>query len=422
MTVGIGAGGIMGLALEALAPPVQTTPATSGSGGTLLAGTYRAYITAINANGETTVSNEMSQVTTGTTSTINWNWSAVTGATGYKIYRTAINGASGTELLLATVGAVTTYLDTAPGSPSGAFPTVNTAFSPGTYTAPTKFFPFNSESLVSTQETVWRRPIRQSADIIGAVPGNFHVEGDLEMEALEDVVIYFLMASRTACIKSGTPPNYVYTFTPTAAALPVRTLSLTVVRNGIVFGFTGCVVGSFTFGVSDGLMTFNMSMVGRDEAVQAVPTPTWPSTTPVGAGQYIIEIPTASVVTDTDTFEFQVEDNAEPQFRLKNTTRGAEFIKFGERNSTMTMERDFESRTDFDAFKALTSQSITITGTKGTNNQIVLNAPVAIKDTYEVGLSSQGDLVRASIAYQNVIDGTGKSWQVVVKTQENMAV
>jgi len=86
----------------------------------------------------------------------------------------------------------------------------------------------------------------------------------------------------------------------------------------------------------------------------------------------------------------------------------------------MTFERDFQDRTDFDAFKAVTAQTITITATKGANNSISILAPVAIKDTYEVGLSSEGDLVRASIAYQNVIDGTGKSWQIVIKTQEDI--
>jgi hypothetical protein len=289
----------------------------------------------------------------------------------------------------------------------------------GTYVAPTKFFPFNTESLTSTQATTWRRPIRQSVDVLGAVPGNFHVEGDLEMEALEDVMVYFMVATRAAVVKTGTTPNFIYTYTPTAAAIPTKTLSLTVVRNGITFGFTGCVVGSFVFAINDGLLNFNCTIVGRDEASQSLPTPTWPTTTPFGAGQYSIEIPTGTPVLDTDNFEFEVEDNAEPQFRLKTPGRGAQFIKYGERNSTMTMERDFEARTDFDAYKALTAQSITLTATKGANNSISLLAPVAIKDTYEVNNGGQGDLVRASISYQNILDSTGKSYQIVIKTQED---
>ena len=420
MPAGIGASGIMGLAFEVLSPPVQSATTTATTGGTLAAGTYRYYVTAINANGETTVSNEQSQTTTGSTSTVTVTWAAVPTATGYKIYRTAAGGATGTQLLLATVGAVTTYIDTGTPVPSGAFPTTNTATAPGVYTPPTKFFPFMSEGLVTSQETVWRRPIRQSADILGAVPGNFHMEGDLSIEALEDVVLYFLYASRTTIVKTGTGPNWIYTVTPTSAGVAARTLSLTVVRNGIVFGYTGVTLSSFTFNISDGLLMFETSLMGRDEQTAALPTPTWPTSTPYGAGMYSVEFPTGTPVVDTDSFEWAVEDNAEPQYRLKATGRGADFIKYGERNATMSAERDFIDRIDYDNFKALTAQTVTITASKGINNSISLLAPVAIKDSYEVTAPGQGDLVRASISYQNVMDATGKSWQIVIKTQENV--
>lgn len=279
-----------------------------------------------------------------------------------------------------------------------------------------------SESLVTPQDTVWRRPIRQSADIIGAVPGNFHAEGEIGMEALEDVVLYFLYACRTTVVKGGTTPNFEYTITPTAAAVPTKTLSLTMVRNGITHGYVGMVTSSFTFTVEDGLLRFNVTMMGRDEASQTLPTPTWPTSTPFGMGMYSIEIPTGTPVLDTDTFEFTVETNADPQYRLKSGSRGAQFIKYGENNSTMTMERDYESRTDYDDFKALTAQDITISATRAVNNSIVLNAPVAIKDTYEMTAPGQGDLVRASIAYMNTIDSSGKAWEISIKSQEDLSV
>ena len=421
MSPGIGAAGVMGIGIERLVPPVQSALSTATSGGTITAGTYIYAVTATNANGETTISNERTIVTTGSTSTVTVTWAAVTGATGYKLYKTAASGASGTELLYKTVGVVTSDVDTAPGSPSGAFPTINNATSPGTYAAPTKFLPFMSESLASLQSTIWRRPIRQSADIIGAVSGNFHVGGDVSIECLEDVALYFLLCSRATVTKSGTT-NFTYTFTPSATAIPPLTMSITVVRNGIVFGFVGCVVSSFKLTVGDGILMQDMAIIGRDEAVQSLPTPTWPTTVPFGAGQYTIEIPTASTVLDTDKFEFSVEDAADPQYRLKSTGRGAQYIKYGERVSTMSMERDFESRTDFDAYKALTAQSITLTSSKGANNSIVLLAPVAIKDTYEVKNSGQGDLVRATVKYQNVIDSSGKSYQITLKCQEDVAL
>jgi len=424
MPQNIGASGQMGIAAEVLGP-VQNFVGNPAAGGALTAGTYKYYITAINANGETAIvvgtTTEVTVTTSAGNLTAALTWNALTGATGYKIYRTASGGATGTELLLTTLGAVTSFNDAAVGAPAGAFPLINSASVSGTYVAPTKFFPFNNESLKFVQETVWRRPIRKSADIIGAVQGNAHVEGDIEMEALEDVVPYFLLASRTSCAKTGASPNFVYTFTPTPAGLPVRSLSITIERNtGVVFGYVGCVVSQFKFSISDGLLMFSVSIIGQDEASQSTPVPAFTTTVPFGAGQYSVEIPTASAVFDVDTFEWTCNDNATAQFRLKNTGRGAQFVSYGERAMGLTCERDFVTRADFDAFKALTSQTITITASKGVNNLITLLTAVAIKDTYEVALSGEGDLVRASLAYQIPIDGSGNSYNITIKTQEQL--
>lgn len=422
MPFGIGGGGFMGVALEQLPPPVQSALATATTGGTITAGTYKYVVTAINASGETTASNEQTIATTGSTSTVTVTWVAVPGATGYKLYKTAAGGATGSELLYKTVGAVTSDIDTTPGTPTGVFPAINTAQNPNVYVAPLKFFPFRSESLKYQQETIWRRPIRQNVDVLGGVAGNVHVEGDLEIEALEDVVPYFHFATRAICVKTGTSPNFVYTFTPSSAGSPPSdTMSITVVRNGQVFGYVGCVVGGFKYSIDSGLLICSYSIVGSDEASQTLPVPTYPTTVPFGAGQYNIQIPTASQVFDVDTFEFDVADNAEPQYRLKSSGRGAQFIKYGERQVTITMERDFLDRADYDSYKALTSQSLTLLATKGANNSIQIDAPAMIKDTYEVGLSGQGDLVRSSLTYQGTYDaGTSKAYSLTVKTQENV--
>jgi hypothetical protein len=81
------------------------------------------------------------------------------------------------------------------------------------------------------------------------------------------------------------------------------------------------------------------------------------------------------------------------------------------------LDRDFITRIDYDAFKALTAQTITLIASKGTNNSITIVMPVAIKDTYAVNLSGQGDVIRASIAYQGIIDSTGKSYSIACASQ-----
>jgi hypothetical protein len=292
----------------------------------------------------------------------------------------------------------------------------------GTYLAPTKFVPINSENLHVVEDTQWRRPIRESADIIGAVAGNEHAEGDLEMESLEDCIVYFLLAARANVVKTGTTPNFTYTFTPSSIAIPTRTLSITIKRSEQIFGYTGCIVGSFKFGINNGLLTFGVSIIARSEATQSSPTATWPTSTPFGAGTYEVEIPTGTPVIDTDTFEWTREDNGEPQFRLKNSGRGAQFNKFGEGETSFTMSRDFLTRADYDLFKAIAAQSISITASKGVNNEISILTPVTFKETYEVGLSGQGDLLMASVGYRAAIDATGKSYEIALKTQEDITL
>lgn len=424
MGYGIGGGGFIGVAIEKLTSPVQIASSTSTSGGTLGAGTWRAVITAFNANGETLASNEISQVTTGATSTITWNWNAVTGATGYKVYRTTLGGAPGTELLLTTLGLVVTYVDTAPGVPAGALPAANTALAPNVYTAPTKYFPMLNTTLNHAQDTQWRRPIRQNVDVLGAVPGNTHVEGDVEMEALTDTAVLFHLATRAACVKSGAGP-YIYTYTPTSVATPIFTLSITIIKNGVVFGYVGCVVGAFKYAIDSGQLKATYSITGSDEAVQSLPTPTFTGgqTQPFGAGEYNIQIPTATQVFDADTFEFNVSDAPDPQYRLKDTGRGAQFIKLGERTVTLSTERDFQTRVEYDAYKALTSQSLTLKATKDGNTSWQITIPGGIKDKVEVNLGGQGDLTRMSMSYQGTYDsGSASSYSLVLKSGDNIPV
>jgi tail tube protein len=310
-----------------------------------------------------------------------------------------------------------------PGIGGGGFVGIAFEVTYGVYVPPIKFFGINSESLHYVQETQFRRPIRQNVDTLGATPGNVHTEGDIAFDCLEDVLPYFLYASRGTVVKSGSTPNFIYTFTPNSLGIVStgRSLSVTVVRNGVVFGYTGVIVNSFTISIDDATLVYSASVIGSDETTQTLPTPTFAAAyVPYGAGQYNIQIPTATQVFDSDGFEFSVEDNAEPQYRLRNTGRGAQFVKYGERNARLTMERDFNTRTEYDAFKSLTSQSITLLATKGTNNSVQIDMPVSITDTHEInGLTGQGDLIRAAIAYQAMYDpATSKAFGVVVKTQE----
>jgi hypothetical protein len=285
----------------------------------------------------------------------------------------------------------------------------------GTYVAPAKYIPFYDESLKFEQATNYRRPVRASADVIGAVSGDSFISGDINMEALHDCVPYFLYCSRVTIVKAGAGP-FTYTCTPSATAIPARTMSITIVRNGIVFAYTGCVVSSFTFTIDNGTLMFKPSIVGLDEAVQSAPTPVWPTSVPMGAGSFNLQIPTASQVFDTDKFDFKVDDKGKPNFRLKNTGTGAQFVSYAERDVSLDVERDFQTRTEYDLFKSETAQAISFTATGGANSFVITMATTII-DTYEVNIGSQGDLVRAAISYIGTL-GASNAYGIVVTTPE----
>jgi hypothetical protein len=295
----------------------------------------------------------------------------------------------------------------------------------GTYLAPTKFVPIRTESLRHAQDTQWRRPIRQSVDNLGGVPGNTRCEGEVAPEATPDVVPYFHLASRATCVKTGAAAPFTYTFTPNPNAVATKTLSITIVRNGVAFGYKGCTVGSFTYSIDNGQLVATYNIIGRDEADQTVPVASWTTNiNPYGAGEYGFELPSATTVTDVSAFSFSVDDAAEAQYRFKGGgDRGAEFVKFGERSVTASLTRDFHNRTDYDAYKALTGQSFKVTASRSANDEITITAPSFIKNSYELGLSSQGDLIVATINYEATYDQTtGRAYQLVVKTSEDITI
>jgi hypothetical protein len=114
-------------------PTTAPTGTPSGTGGTLAAGTYLYRYTYGNQYGETTPSASSTGVVvtgTGTGSVALTNTAGPTGTQYIRWYRTAAGGASGTEQLIATVPAGTTYTDTGANAPSGAQPSANTTAGP----------------------------------------------------------------------------------------------------------------------------------------------------------------------------------------------------------------------------------------------------------------------------------------------------
>lgn len=297
----------------------------------------------------------------------------------------------------------------------GASGVIGVAFetTAGTFTAATKFFPIKSENLMFKQNVTARRVIRGIAAPLGYVKGDGIVEGEITMEVLPDTLPYFLYASRCTVTKTGTGP-WVYTAkgNNSGFATTGRTLSITVVRNGAVFAYTGCMVGSSKYSIEDGILTVTHKIMGQEEATQTAPTATYANAVPFGMGTYTL---TVNAVTDQNigNVSIEIEDNLKAEYRL-NTTTGADVLHWGECTVKMSMDRDFLDKTSYANYRAVTPEAFVITCSQS-GEIVAFTIPVGVMTTYEVSLASVGDLVAAKVEVEGGYDtATSTPWQIAV--------
>ena len=124
MTIGLRSGADF---VTYLARPGQPTCTASASGGTLATGTYYYIITAFNAIGESGGSIEKSVSVTGPTGSVDVSWSAVTGATSYRVYRSTGTDQSHRQAIYLAAGSSTSLTDTGSAGSAGSPPAVPTA-------------------------------------------------------------------------------------------------------------------------------------------------------------------------------------------------------------------------------------------------------------------------------------------------------
>lgn len=117
--------------IATISPPwdmaaVLGPPADGGVWGTT--GTRGWVVTATNATGETVRSDEVTVNVDNTTKRVTVSWKQVTGATGYKVYRTATPGTYAANNLRATIGsgATISYVDDGSATGAGVPPGSNT--------------------------------------------------------------------------------------------------------------------------------------------------------------------------------------------------------------------------------------------------------------------------------------------------------
>ena len=324
------------------------------------------------------------------------------------------------------------------GSVGLAFETVM-----GTYVPPVIYIPVLSESVEYTEEKYLSEQIRQQSIHTEAKPSYYHVEGDIEMEVDPELIVYFLYASRHIITKTGASTPWTYTFTPssagtasTAASGPTvpRTMSLTIVRNGEIFGYTGCCVGGYEFSIDtdSGILMCTLNIMGLSEAVAADPTEVWVAPKLFGADAHTLKLDTAGIGptfaaaadVNHNGITFAANFNAEAQNRIRND-RSASYISFGITEGTVSAEIDFLTRADYDFFKATNKRAIRITSMTPGNAAnlaastygIELQANNYFFNSYSIPLEGMGDLIAAETEGRMLGIAGGDAYKITVKTQ-----
>lgn len=312
----------------------------------------------------------------------------------------------------------------------------------GTYIDPADgtgaWAPFIDESLVYTEAKYYSKQIRNQTIDSEVKQSFYHVEGDIKMEVDCNYVPYFLYASRNTVVKTG-PTSLVYTYSatpgsygstyPGGAALG---LSITIVRNGEGFGYSGCVVGQAVYTIENGVAMVTFSIVGLGEETPAdLDTDVYIAPSIFGADAHTIFVDASGTApafgaggdNSFNGFTATFNDNAAAQNRIR-PDRKASFISYGETEFSYTTELDFLDRTEYDnmvasATRALRYQSIK-PGGAGTWAAATQGIRITMRrsnyDTYVVGTPAIGDLTMAQVTGHGLAQAGAAAYTIECKS------
>src|SRR3989304_3135509 len=311
----------------------------------------------------------------------------------------------------------------------------------GTYLAPTEvgtvWVPILDESLAYQEDKYYSPQIRQQTIVSEQKQSYYSVAGDVRWEVDPNFLPYFLYCSRHTPDKSGDGTPYTYEFVPsqagsaaiTAGSSGAKTASITVVRNGIGFGYAGCVLGGYSFSVEEGVLIMTMNILGlSEETPGGLGSPAWTDPEIFGADAHSIYLDTAGVApafagaveNNFNGFEFSVDFNAEAQNRIR-ADREASYLSYGETLPTLTTELDFEDKTEYNNFKASAKKAVRFRSSNDANNRVTIDMYNMSYDEYNVALGGMGDLIMAGGTMRALGIAGGGPYEITVDTTADIA-
>jgi hypothetical protein len=311
----------------------------------------------------------------------------------------------------------------------------------GTYLPPTTagslWVPIISESLHYVEDKYYSEQIRQSTIESDVQSSYYHIEGDVVLEVDMNYMPYFGYASRHSITKTGAGAPFTYDFVPSqagaastaASGANARTLSMTVARNGVGFGYGGCIVNTWEFTIDNGILRASLGILGMNEQQPGgLGTPAWIAPSLFGAASHSVYVAASAAApafgaasTDFNGFTANLGYNAAAQNRII-ANRAAAYISFGKTEATYTTELDFINRTEYDNFKAATQRAVRLESLVGGASyaaatqafQLTFNR--SAYDTYELGLGGIGDLIMAAVTGRALGVAGGNPYQMSMKS------
>ncbi len=333
------------------------------------------------------------------------------------------------------------------GIGAGGYLALNFESTMGTYIDPsastTVYVPILSETLQYTEEKYFSPQLAQTAVVRAVEPQFYHVAGDIVMEVDTQFLPYFLYASRHTITKTGTASPFTYTFkdstagsvTTAASGAVQRSLSLTVVRNGVGFGYFGCTCQGYEFTIVDGVLRVTCHILGLGESTPgALGTPAWVAPKLMGADASKIILDTAGAAPSFagqpdvtfNGYTLTINHNGAAQNRIRSD-RQASYIAFGETEITLDTELDFIDKTEYDNFKNTTRKAIrleslgSVTAYASSDDATRIDVNNGTYASYELGLSGIGDLIMAGVSMRGLAIAGGSAYTIGVKSTTNIA-
>lgn len=302
---------------------------------------------------------------------------------------------------------------------------------PGVYQDPstvgTVWVPILSETLEYREDRYFSPQIRQQVIVSDVAQSYYHVEGDIRMEVDPNFEPYFMTATRhTTTFAAG-----VYSSVPSAEAAVAagKTLSITIVRNGVGFGYAGCVVGSREYTIDNGVLVSTCNIFGLSEAAPgALGVPAWVDPhlfSAAGHSVYVAASGLAPVFAAADVnfngFTFTINHNPTAENRLV-ASRAATYIAFHETEVTYSTELDFNDRTEYNNMVAATTRALRFESLRGgatfaaAAEAFRITAYRTVYNTYNVGLGAMADLIMAAVEGRAIGIAGGSAYRIECKS------